>query len=55
MFAIQTPETLVAVTCMPAVPAGLGEGTLSQCHLTQLSANIGSHIKLSFFKLSLTF
>lgn len=55
MFAIQTPKTLVAETCMPAVPAGLGEGTSSQCHLTQLFANVGSRVKLSFFKLSLTF
>lgn len=54
MFIIQTPKTLVAVTCMPAVPAGLGESTLSQCHVAQLSANLAA-MSNSFFKLSLTF
>lgn len=41
--------------CFRHETSGLGGGTLSQCHLIQLSANIGSHVKLSFSKFSLAF
>ena len=51
MFPVQTLKSPMAVACVSAVPAGLGAGTLSQCHLIQLSANIGSHVILSFRKL----
>lgn len=51
MFPEWTLKSLMAATCLSPPPAGLGEGTLSQCHLIQLSANIGGHAILSFRKL----
>ena len=51
MLPVQTPKSLMAVACMSTVLAGLGEGTSSHCCLIQLSANIGSHVILSFHKL----